>query len=342
VFKVIEQEKSPFKIVTKTKNERFFIEKWILHHLNILQDTKLIIFDNMSDDEHVRSIYQKYRNNIILFKFNMYMDNIHMISEFLRFYRALASSSKFFTFIDSDEYLYLYDGANNQVVKDNSIVKFLNDNTDCNFFAPCWLENIRDIEKLWYFNPRNLYYFNWGKPIVNTKMVAMFESALKKYKYPEIHHTIRLPILTYGKTQTRFVLLHLKNLNIYQRIKSNMQKLTALHMIKNDKDFSTLLKIDESILNKIDVNAIHPHMRGYLIETKKLIESILHNDDQSTDLSKNGTIELCDDGTLKFAPESYEEDFKKLMSSDYFDLINFDPGKIDIQQYTSIESCMGL
>jgi hypothetical protein len=142
LFKIIEEEKSIFKIVTKTKNESFFIEKWIVHHLNILQDTKLIIFDNMSDDDYVHSIYRKYRDNIILAKFDVYMDDIHMTSSFAKLYKSLSISTKFFTIIDSDEFLYMYDDG--KIVNDNSIVKFINDNNDCNFFAPCWIENISD------------------------------------------------------------------------------------------------------------------------------------------------------------------------------------------------------
>jgi hypothetical protein len=115
VFKFIEQDKSVFKIVTKKKNESFFIEKWIVHHLNIIRDTKLIIFDNMSNDEYVHSIYRKYKDNIILIKFNMYMDCIHMCNKFMSLYKSLAASSRFFTIIDSDEYLYLYN--DNKVIR---------------------------------------------------------------------------------------------------------------------------------------------------------------------------------------------------------------------------------
>ena len=331
LFKVIEQEKSILKIVTKTKNEVFFIEKWITHHLNILQDTRLIIFDNMSDDDYVRSIYGKYRDRIILVKFNGYMDCLHMANKFLPLYKSLSISSKFFTIIDSDEYLYFYDNDNGKVVKDSLVIKFLEDNLDCNFFVPCWIENIADNEKLLSFNPNNFSLFNWSKPIINTKLIQTFESALTKYECPILHHTYQLPISTYGKAPTKFLLLHLKNLNKYQRIKTNMQKLVALNIINNDKDFSALLKI-----NPNDIN----HGRGYIIETIKLIEKILHYNDQHTD--KQGTIELYDDGTLKFTPNSYEKDFIDLMNSDYFELINFDPNKIDINQFTSIESCKHL
>ncbi|MCL2122806.1 MAG: glycosyltransferase family 2 protein [Desulfovibrionaceae bacterium] len=328
VFKFLEHDKSIFKIVTKTKNEHFFIEKWIVHHLNILKGTKLIIFDNMSDDDYVLSIYRKYKDNIIIVKFDMYMDKIHMANNFLQLYKSLSVSSKFFTIIDSDEYLYLYDG--DKVIKDNSIVKFLEDNADCNFFTPCWIENLANNEKLFSFSPLNLSYFHFSKPIINSKMIHIFETALSKYECPILHHTQQLPILTYGKTKTKFLLAHLKNLNKYQRIKSNMQKLSSVKVIKNESDFYTLLNGD--------INTINGSWRNYVIETRNLIEN-LHFFEK---FNENETIELCDNGVLKFTPESYEQEFKSLMNSDYFDLINFDINKVDINQHTTIRSCMHL
>jgi hypothetical protein len=331
VYSTIEKEKSVFKIITKTKNENFFIEKWIIHHLNILQDTKLIIFDNMSDDAYVHSIYEKYKDDIILVSFDWYMDCLHFLSWSKQLYQSVAISSNFFTIIDSDEYLYIYD--DNKLVNDNRIIKFLGDNTDCNFYCPCFLENITDNDKLFLFNPHNLELLHWSKPIINTKLIPIFEESLKKHKWTSIQHTHLLPILTYGKTQIKFVLLHLKNLNKYQRINANMLKLLSLNVVKNKRDFSTLLKLDiDSIDGELG--------RQYVVETRKLVENILHNDKNSADMSRDGIIEIYDDLRMKFTPESYEQDFKKFMNSDYFDLINFDPDKIDINRYTTIHSCL--
>jgi hypothetical protein len=312
ICSIIERDKSVFKIVTKTKNETFFIEKWITHHLNILQDTKLIIFDNMSDDEYVYSIYEKYKDNIILIQFDLYMDCIHLLHWSKQIHKSISISSKFFTIIDSDEYLYLYD--NDKLTNDNRVVKFIEDNQNCNFFCPCYLENIPNNGNLFSFDPQSLDFFHWSKPIINTSLFPVFEKSLEKHKWTSIHHTHLLPIQTYGKTQTNFVLLHMKNLNKYQRIKVNMLKLLSLNVVKNEKDFSTLMTID---INEIDGEL----GRHYAIETKKIIENILYVDRNATDISRDGIIELCDDLTLKFTPESYEKDFKKLLNSDYFDLI---------------------
>jgi hypothetical protein len=202
-----------------------------------------------------------------------------MVSWFKQLYKSLSISSKFFTIIDSDEFLYLYDG--DKVIKDNSIIQFLEKNTDCNFFVPCYIENVTENDKLFSFNPKSLSIFNQSKPIVNSKIIPLFEQALTKYECPTLHHTQELPILTYGKTKTKFLLLHLKNLNKYQRIKTNMEKLVSLNIVKHNNDFSALIKID--------LNTIHGNGRHYIIETRKLIESIIYTKEQST---KNETIEL--------------------------------------------------
>jgi hypothetical protein len=267
------------------------------------------------------------------------MDFIHMGNRFIELYKSLSISSKFFTIIDSDEFLYLYD--DNRVIKDNYIVQFLDNNIDCNFFAPCWIENIGDNENLLSFNPQNLYMFNYGKPIINTKMISIFESQLSKNQRPELHHTIKLPVQTYGKAPTCFLLLHLKNLNKYQRIKSNMQKLVALNFINKSDDFSSLLKIDLNIIQDIELNTFdNNNVRRYIIETRKFIDDIHENTSITQESNAYGTIEICDDGLLKFSHKSCEEEFNKMMKSDYFDLINFCPNKIDINQHSTISSCM--
>jgi hypothetical protein len=175
-----------------------------------------------------------------------------------------------------------------------------------------------------------------GKPIISANAIQMFELALKKYENPILHHTQELPILTYGKAPTKFLLLHFKNLNKYQRIKSNMQKLASCKLLKNDKDFASLLKFNAIDLNTITINN---YLRNYLTETLKLIENILHTTDQHANATNKETVEIYDDGTLKFIPASYEQDFRNLMNSDYFNLINFDKNKIDINQFTTIRFC---
>jgi hypothetical protein len=336
VCSLVEQDKSVFKIVTKTKNENFFIEKWILHHIKILKYTKIIIFDNMTVDEYVINIYKKYEKNIILVKFDGFMDAIHMAHLFMPLYKALSRSSMFFTIIDSDEYLYLYDG--NKIINDSSITSFLEDSLNMHFFAPCWMDNINANEKLFSFNPRNLWSFHMGKPIVSSKIIPEFEIALSRYNCPILHHTKDLPLSVHGKAPTRFLLLHLKNLNRYQRIRANMEKLVAFKIIAHHSDFKNLFQLNADLIQQ-------RHVRTYVYETRKLAGDILDSDGQSgknadADSCRNGRIELLEDGALRFFPDKLEGEFKKMLNSpsDYFSLINFNAELQKIGQFTTINN----
>ncbi|MDR1660302.1 MAG: hypothetical protein LBR94_08200 [Desulfovibrio sp.] len=251
-------------------------------------------------------------------------------------YRALARSSLFFTIIDSDEYLYLYDG--NKIINDGSIVSLLNGSQDARFFAPCWINNVNADEKLLSFNPRNLWSFHMGKPVVNAKIIPEFEIALSKYDCPILHHTKDLPLSVYGKAPTRFLLLHLKNLNRYQRIRANMEKLVAFKIIRHRSDFTTLFQFNADLIQQ-------GHVRAYVRETRELAGDILDSDERGgkkpdADSPGHGRIEVLEDGSLRFFPDELEEEFKRLMDpfSDYFRLSNFNADLPDIGQFTTINS----
>jgi hypothetical protein len=289
----------------------------------------------MSTDEYVIDIYKKYEKNILLIKFDGFMDAIHMANLFMPLYKSLSRSSVFFTIIDSDEYLYLYDG--NKAVNDNSIISFLKDNMNVHFFAPCWLDNINADETLFSFNPRNLWLFHLGKPVVNSKIIPEFEIALSKYDCPVLHHTKDLPLSVYGKASTGFLLLHLKNLNKYQRIRANMEKLAAFKIITHRNDFKTLFQLDADMIQQ-------GHVRAYVYETRKLAGNIAASGqagkDTGTGSLGDGRIELREDGSLRFFPDNLEEEFKKLFNSpsDYFSLINFNADALKTGQFTTIKS----
>lgn len=94
----IEMVRSPLKIVLKTKNDPFFIERWITHHINIVGPENLIIFDNMSDDPEVFSTYRKYRDRIHIIQFAGPHNNLHHIPSYKKLYQSLAKSSKYVLF----------------------------------------------------------------------------------------------------------------------------------------------------------------------------------------------------------------------------------------------------
>jgi len=103
----IEKVRATVKILLKTKNDPIFIERWIKHHIKIVGPENLIIFDNMSDDPEVLSIYRKYRDQIIIITFAGFHNRLHHIPSYYGLYQSLAKSSDYFLFLDTDEYLIL-------------------------------------------------------------------------------------------------------------------------------------------------------------------------------------------------------------------------------------------
>lgn len=323
----IEGNKATLKIVAKMKNESFFVEKWILHHLQIAGDANVIIVDNMSTESEVFEVYEKYKKRIILIEYDDYMDFVHMSNVFMQLYRSLTASALFFTIIDADEYLYLWDGG--KAVSDGSIVSFLAGSTDVSFFAPLWLANVGDNERLLQFSPNDLWFVHMGKPIVSPRIIPALESAALKYSCPALHHTKDLPVEMYGKAPMVFFLAHLKNVNKYHRIKSNMQKLAALGVVKHQNDYRSLLTVRAEL---IDVG----YVRGYIDETRKLTEMILRGDAPKNDLEN--VVELVDGGGLKFYPEELAHAFEQIVNMDYFQILRFDPEVAAENHCTTFES----
>ncbi|MDR2573276.1 MAG: glycosyltransferase family 2 protein [Desulfovibrio sp.] len=326
---LIAREKSVFKIVTKTKNEAFFIERWIQHHLPMVGDSRIVIFDNMSSDKHVINIYKKYRKNILLIHFDGFMDRIHMAEFCMPIYEALSNSAEFFTIIDSDEYLYLYNGDG--VVHDNFVTSFLRENADANFFPTCWMDNIHADARLFRFNPQNARTFHLGKPIVNARIIH----EIGKYSHSLLHHTKDLPLSAYGRAPTCFLLLHLKNLDRHQRIRANMEKLAAFKIIRHCGDFEGLLRLDADALQVLG------HLRDYIDETKKLVKNAsCRRAGQNTGAAPGGTLELLEGGALRFMPQELEGEFKRRLgaASDYFDLIACRPDVSEFDRFTTIQN----
>ena len=324
----IGSEKANLKIVTKTKNEVFFLEKWIRHHKKISDGARLIIFDNMSTDDEVFEIYKKYWNDILVFSFTSEVDSIHTTYKFMDLYAILKKTCNFFTIIDSDEFLYLYDGL--KLIDDSRIINILQNRTNINLFVPAWLDTIHGSENTFRFKHKELSMFNYSKPIINARMVHKFFGY-----YCEIHHTIKFPALVYGHAPTCFVLLHMKNLNKEQRIKANMEKLVAFGAIQDTKDFDTVLNAN--------AEALPPgHIRGYVYEIHRLFGThdfpvSPHIDEQSVE---NGLVEIGDDKSLRFFPPALKIEFTKLVSmkTDYFDLIGFDPKHVTLDSRISIKA----
>lgn len=313
ICNLLKEEKATLKIATKMKNETYFAEKWIRHHLKILGDTRLIIFDNMSTEESVFTVYEKYKNNIILISFDMYMDSIHMVSNFFHLYFSLAKSAKYFTVIDADEFLCLYE--RDKIVSDNSLINHLNESEEVDFFAPLWLQNVENMEDKFKIDRNSLYSMNASKPIVHSNMLKTLGTALSKRHFPVLHHVKNLPFADYKNAQTKFLLLHMKYANLYLRIKSNMQKLVAFGVVKNITDYKSLLTASQNTTS-------FKHAASYINETKKLIGSII-NKEHGTN-ANSSEMSIVDGGKASFSCRETQLFLDHATNANYLELIQYD------------------
>ena len=165
--------RSPIKIVLKTKDDPFLIERWIKHHIKIVGGENLIIFDNMSDDPRVLSIYRKYRDEIDIIRFSdLHHNNVHHTSTYGDLYRSLANSSEYFIFLDTDEYLILFE--NDRYYDDDRILTFVMDNRDFDLFPATWLLNANWSSVQFYCGtqPRDLAdHLACGKPLIRSAKI---------------------------------------------------------------------------------------------------------------------------------------------------------------------------
>lgn len=105
----IEKTPAVLKIVLKTKDDPFFLQQWIEHHVGIVGSANIIIFDNQSTDPDVADTFGRFSGDIEPISFKGNHNLIHTAAYFPELYEALRRSSKFLTFLDTDERLALFD-----------------------------------------------------------------------------------------------------------------------------------------------------------------------------------------------------------------------------------------
>ncbi|MGA2537709.1 MAG: hypothetical protein ABSF53_16950, partial [Terracidiphilus sp.] len=106
----IERDHRPFKILLKTKDDPEMLRDWITHHQKIVEIGGLIILDNMSSDPRVSEVYAGLDRRCPIIRFSGFLDNVHNTDHFSKLYQALRASCAYFTFLDTDERLTLFDG----------------------------------------------------------------------------------------------------------------------------------------------------------------------------------------------------------------------------------------
>jgi hypothetical protein len=258
IIQIVESKNSVFKIILKTKNETEILDEWLEHHLNIVGDHNVIVFDNGSSNKKTFEIYNKYINRINLFGFYDNHNLVHNVEFFSEFYESLRKSCKFYSFIDADEFLYFTDG--NVLFSDIEFMNVLNRaNEEATFFG-LWSFNVPGNKDIFYItNAANTYSsgLKGGKPILSSKYI------LKGF----INHNFQLyHNNSYLNPMGGLLVCHLNMVDRKRRIMINREKILAHKFLKDNNE------IDEIILNN-NLSKLTGNLSNY-------IKEIIHCRDQ--------------------------------------------------------------
>lgn len=146
ITREIEKRSTFLKIVLKTKNDLFFLTKWIDFYLSFLPPESIIICDNMSDDIDHLAYYDELPDEIVVVRYSGFHNYLHVVNAFPSLYRSLERSSEYFCFLDTDEFLVHIDDT--MVPRTDTIVPFLRSLQDIQAIPSCWLNNVIKSKKL--------------------------------------------------------------------------------------------------------------------------------------------------------------------------------------------------
>jgi hypothetical protein len=288
----VKQNRSPFKIVLKIKDDSFFLQRWIDHHAKIVGLENLIILDNMSDDPKVIEVYAKVADVACIIRFTGFHNRVHRVEDFEPLYRALQYSSEYFQFLDADEKLVYVDNDLN-VFSDYKIVDSLLA-SGANVLPGSWLENVSESENLLWWDLKQNHPFSClrsGKPIISSR------ANIKGM----INHNHQLAVNLYDQNvKTNFLVLHYKRLSAKQRIESNFRKLLAYNAFKGRQ---TTVE-DVLVCNWQEMPP--GNKRNWIKE----IQSLSNQATRPTERARllDGMVELCD-ACLQFSSEGQRSMF---------------------------------
>lgn len=237
ICEAIRSHYAPLKILLKTRDEPERLRRWIKHHAGIAGLENLIIFDHMSADADVLAIYAEYQGRFPVIRFRGYHNNVHNVSVFPELYAALRQSCGHYCFMDTDEYLVLYDGAD-RFRADQGIVEFLKTHPDILAFPGTWLQSVEgymDRFKLQNTDSPLCDGLCWGKPIF---------SAAFDVSWIMLHNTECKRAMSPDSLKTHLFVLHRHVASISDRIKINLLKLKSSGVLKPDDGIAEVLMMD--------------------------------------------------------------------------------------------------
>jgi hypothetical protein len=249
----------------------------------------------MSTDPAVLEVYNKYSGHIPIIRFDQYHNMIHYPAHYAELYGALRASCRYFVFLDTDEHLTLYDG-DERFLFDEAVQAFLLNQKPATIFPATWLSNVTGFHN--YFDlshPRDYLSsgLKWGKPIISA------DCELSEF----INHNTQVDHSLYPKPlNTNFFILHRRTVSRGERIRANLQKLTACKLISPGQGAEDVLKLD--IENITPLTA-----RAYCREIQELTVA-----EQTTKPPTARSIEIGADGRIRWTEDWQRADMQRFVA----------------------------
>ena len=280
----------PLKFVLKTKDDPFFIRRWVAHHRKISGLDGLVIFDNESTHPDVLSFYREIEAEAVVVRFGGLHNNLHRVHEYTTLYQALSDSCSYFAFLDSDEFVYWFEESG-QYLDDARMIDRILATQDV-AIPGMWLENALGYsDRLWLSTKHNHLRsgLRSGKPLLSR--AAPIEGM--------INHNFQLPQTLIDQFRSgNLVVAHLKRLLPMQRIRTNINKIRKYRKLSHFTETSDFLNLDPE-------EAPPGNVRKWVSEIHEFSrkEGIVVDDAAPL---KPGQI-LLRDGHITFSTEAYRD-----------------------------------
>jgi len=267
------------KILLKTKDDPFFLRRWIQHHARIAGLRNLVVFDNMSSDPGVLALYRAAPKDLLVVRFAGQPDAVHDVARFPELYAALRRACEYFIFLDTDEFLVHIDEHG---WRDGfGLLRFIERNRDIPVFPTTWLHDEAGSDTRFKIGDdlgELSHGLRWGKPVL--RAAAPVEGF--------INHNIQLGKSLFGaRPPLNLFTLHMVQLSPAQRIRANMLKLVARNFIGEGESAHDVAARDLSAIEDANV-------RAYVAEIRRMLE---------TDEARRAAEEPLPPGHLELRPD---------------------------------------
>lgn len=305
-----DRKKSILKIVLKTKNEAGLIEDWILYHSKIVGFENLLVLDHNSNSKKVLSIYKKYKDKLEIIKIPEAIkpDELHNTYINDHIFHKIKKDSLFFTFLDTDEFLCILE---NNELRTEGFLNKLKEYSNYESISTIWIHN--SFHKKTSKDPKKVTEFNISPDQISHNILngkAIFR------------HDKKQQVITHNKAvenhtiTTDFILLHLKNRDIKDRMKTKKNFCISNNLIKKNMNKKEMIEN----LDRIPLYERSHHeneLLNYLINGEKYCEKIYDLDENNL-LKTNIINETIKEGAPETKIKSIENELLKEIIKNHF------------------------